>query len=109
MSSTEAHFVALLALGSVACAQSLSVFSDQRLLSRVIDATKIEAGCTVTAPALEYSHFLRRATVFVIEHDASASMGVNLLKPTLLTIGEAAQGVSNPEGCQAQDWLPTGR
>lgn len=100
MVGAEAHFVQLLVLGTIACAQSLSVFGDPRLLSRVIDTTKIEAGCTVTAPALEFSHFLRRATVFMIEHDASASMGVNLMKPTLLTIGEAAQGVSTPEGRQ---------
>ncbi|KAJ8613808.1 hypothetical protein CTAYLR_004919 [Chrysophaeum taylorii] len=50
----------------------------------------VREGCAVTAPPKEFNHFLRKATVFVIEHGDGGTVGVNLMKPTMLTIGEAA-------------------
>lgn len=76
----------------VATASALSpapVLSDRQLMSQVSEASCIEAGCAVTAPPREFSHFLRKATVFVLEHDDTATLGVNLMKPTMLTVGEA--------------------
>mmetsp|Transcript_14160 Transcript_14160/g.17623 ORF Transcript_14160/g.17623 Transcript_14160/m.17623 type:complete len:207 (-) Transcript_14160:1330-1950(-) len=56
-------------------------------------SSKVFAGRVVLAPANEYNHFLRKATIFLIEHGPKGSWGVNLAKPSLLTIGEAAEGI----------------
>lgn len=61
--------------------------------SRVSSLARVQAGCAVTAPAKEFSHFLRKATVLVLDHGDSGTVGVNLMVPTLLTIGEAVKGV----------------
>mmetsp|Transcript_13362 Transcript_13362/g.43545 ORF Transcript_13362/g.43545 Transcript_13362/m.43545 type:complete len:191 (+) Transcript_13362:136-708(+) len=53
----------------------------------------VAPGAVVVAPTQEYNHFLRKATVFVLDDGDDGTIGVNLGSPTMLTIGEAAANV----------------
>mmetsp|Transcript_12194 Transcript_12194/g.36223 ORF Transcript_12194/g.36223 Transcript_12194/m.36223 type:complete len:208 (-) Transcript_12194:12-635(-) len=67
--------------------QSLSWAGVQR-------APGVAVGVVATAPSGEYNHFLRKASILVVEHSREGgTFGVNLESPTLLSIGEAAAGV----------------
>ena len=54
----------------------------------------IVPGVVVTAPVKEFSHFLRFASVLLFDHSPTGSIGVALDHPTMLTIGEAADGLA---------------
>ena len=75
------------------CVFEAAVALSPALASGISGTSKVAPGVCVLAPAQEYNHFLRKATVFLLEHSEEGSYGVNLVSPTMLTIGEAAQGV----------------
>ena len=62
----------------------------------ISSTTQVAPGVAVVAPAGEYNHFLRKATIFIVEQTDEATIGVNLLSPTMLTIGEAAPVITGP-------------
>ena len=53
----------------------------------------VSIGAVVTAPPKEYDHFLRQSCVLIIEQGEEGTFGLNLESPTMMSIGEAAEGV----------------
>lgn len=58
----------------------------------------VKPGAVVLAPSGEYNHFLRQASVLILNHGDEGTIGVNLGSPTLLTIGEAADVITGDLG-----------
>lgn len=72
------------------CVAGAAALADMRLMRPV---QRVAAGVVATAPTKEFDRFLRKSCLLIVEHGPAGSLGVNLEAPTLLTIGEAAEGL----------------
>ena len=79
--------------GGVASLIIAAVCGAAAALAPMRPVARVGLGAVALAPPKEFDRFLRRACLLVIEHGARGTLCVSLESPTLLTIGEAAEGV----------------